>query len=82
MRSIPSPLLDLLFVHSIHIARLIMTNSLSTVAGSDQELKKLSVLLPRSIHQQLKMFAIRRDTSITTLIQQLVEDLLEGQPEA
>jgi hypothetical protein len=74
--------LDLLFVHSIHIARLIMTNSLSTVAGSDQELKKLSVLLPRSIHQQLKMFAIRRDTSITTLIQQLVEDLLEGQPEA
>jgi hypothetical protein len=74
--------LDLLFVHSIHIARLIMTNSLSTVAGSDQELKKLSVLLPRSIHQQLKMFAIRRDTSITTLIQQLVEDLLKGQPEA
>jgi hypothetical protein len=59
-----------------------MTNSLSTVAGSDQELKKLSVLLPRSIHQQLKMFAIRRDTSITTLIQQLVEDLLKGQPEA
>jgi hypothetical protein len=59
-----------------------MTNSLSTAAGSEQELKKLSVLLPRSIHQQLKMFAIRRDTSITTLIQQLVEDLLKGQPEA
>ena len=59
-----------------------MTNSLSQAAGSEQELKKLSVLLPRSIHQQLKMFAIRRDTSITTLIQQLVEDLLKGQTEA
>jgi hypothetical protein len=74
--------LNLLGVHSIHIAWHIMTNSLTQGTSTEQELKKLSVLLPRSIHQQLKMFAIRRDTSITTLIQQLVEDLLKGQPEA
>jgi len=44
-----------------------------------EELKKLSVQLPRAVHQQLKVFAIRNDTSITNLIQQMVEDLLSGQ---
>ena len=44
-----------------------------------EEQKKLSVQLPRAVHQQLKVFAIRNDTSITNLIQQMVEDLLSGQ---
>lgn len=41
-----------------------------------EELKKLSVQLPRAVHQQLKVFAIRNDTSITNVIQKLVDDLL------
>ena len=41
-----------------------------------EELKKLSVQLPRAVHQQLKVFAIRNDTSITHVIQKLVDDLL------
>jgi predicted HicB family RNase H-like nuclease len=45
-------------------------------SATDTDLKKLSVQLPRDVHQQLKMFAIRQDTSITALIQDLVEDLL------
>ncbi len=44
-------------------------------SAADTDLKKLSVQLPRDVHQQLKMFAIRQDTSITALIQDLVEDL-------
>ena len=43
---------------------------------SGEDLKKLSVQLPRTVHQQLKVFAIRHDTSITNLIQKLVDDLL------
>ena len=45
---------------------------------SGEDLKKLSVQLPRTVHQQLKVFAIRHDTSITNLIQKLVDDLLKS----
>jgi len=45
---------------------------------SGEDLKKLSVQLPRTVHQQLKVFAIRHDTSITNLIQKLVDDLLKN----
>ena len=48
--------------------------------GEGEELKKLSVQLPRAVHQQLKVFAIRHDTSITSLIQKLVDDLLMTDP--
>jgi len=61
-----------------------MTHSINGLAyqREDQEsvepLKKLSVQLPRTVHQQLKVFAIRHDTSITNLIQKLVDDLLQS----
>ena len=41
-----------------------------------EDLKKLSVQVPRTVHQELKMFAIRNETSITSLILKVVDDLL------
>ena len=41
------------------------------------DLKKLSVQLPRQVHQDLKMLAIRNETSITDLMLQLIADLLK-----
>ncbi len=60
------------------------TNRFSPLAQHDQiqqhdgaeDLKKLSVQVPRTVHQQLKMFAIRNETSITSLILKVVDDLL------
>lgn len=60
------------------------TNRFSRPAQHDQiqqqdgaeDLKKLSVQVPRTVHQQLKMFAIRNETSITSLILKVVDDLL------
>ena len=60
------------------------TNRFSRLAQHDQiqqqdgaeDLKKLSVQVPRTVHQQLKMFAIRHETSITSLILKVVDDLL------
>ena len=44
---------------------------------TNEDLKKLSVQLPRQVHQDLKMFAIRNETSITDLMQRLIADLLK-----
>ncbi len=44
---------------------------------ANEDLKKLSVQLPRRVHQDLKMFAIRNETSITDLMQRLIADLLK-----
>jgi len=44
--------------------------------GSLEDCKKLSVLMPRDLHRELKTFAFRHQTTITDLILAMVVELL------
>lgn len=51
-------------------------------AGSpSEELKKLSVLIPKTVHKSLKRLAVEQDTSVTALITQMVVSALEETPQ-
>jgi hypothetical protein len=46
-----------------------------------EELKKLSVLLPKAVHKSLKRLAVEQDTSVTALITQMILSALEETPQ-
>ena len=49
--------------------------------GSLEDCKKLSVLMPRDLHRELKTFAFRHQTTITDLILAMVVELLSIEQE-
>ena len=51
-------------------------NRLNTNSLND-EFKKLSVLLPKRVHKNLKRLALEQDTSVTSLITQMIVSALE-----
>lgn len=49
--------------------------------GTLEDCKKLSVLIPRDLHRELKTFAFRHQTTITDLILAMVVELLSLEQE-
>jgi predicted HicB family RNase H-like nuclease len=43
-------------------------------AAADQPVKKLSIVLPKDVHQRAKLLALREDITLTSLIVDLLRD--------
>jgi predicted HicB family RNase H-like nuclease len=46
----------------------------SAAAAADQPVKKLSIVLPKDVHQRAKLLALREDITLTSLIVDLLRD--------
>jgi hypothetical protein len=57
---------------------MVMLAPAPNVAASAQEMKKLSIVLPKDVHQQAKLLALTEDTTLTALIIDLLRQRIKA----